>query len=68
MQDFIDRGGEVAKAGARHDYRVPATVRFLGNTQELSAVVFAKLNVKTLALDLKFFRVDYTVHIENGGV
>ena len=68
MKDLTDRGREIAHAGARHDNRVPPPVRFLGNTQEFSAIVLPKLHVKTLALDLELFRVDDAVHIENGGV
>jgi hypothetical protein len=68
MQDFTDRRGEIAHARARHDDRVSTAVRFLGDAQEFPAIVFPKLNVKTLALNLEFLRVDDAVHIENGGV
>ena len=68
LENFTDRRGEIAHARARHDDRVAATVRFLGDAEEFSAVVFTELDVETLPLDLEFFRFDDAIHIENGGV
>src|ERR1700674_4915010 len=52
-EDFADRRGEIAYARARDDDRIAATVCFLGDAQESSAVVFTKLNVETFPLDLQ---------------
>lgn len=61
-QHFTDRRGEVAHAGARNNDRVPAAMRFLGDAKEFSAIVFAKLDVKTLSFDLKLLCFDNAVH------
>jgi hypothetical protein len=62
VKDFANRSRKITDASTRHDDRVPASVRFLGDPEKSSAIVFAKLHVKTLSLYLEFFRVDDAVH------
>jgi hypothetical protein len=62
VEDFADRSREITHAGARHDDRVPPSVRFLGDAQKPAAIVFAVFHVKPLPLDLEFFRFDDAVH------
>jgi hypothetical protein len=62
VKDFVDGGREVTHAGAWNDDRVPSAVRFLGNPEKSPAIVFTKLDVKTLPFDLEFFRLDNAIH------
>src|SRR4051812_10268513 len=62
VKHLADRRREITDAGARHDDRVPSPVRFLGDTEEPSAIVFAILHVKALTLDLELFRLDDAIH------
>src|SRR5207237_447009 len=61
-QNFSNRRRKVIDAGTRHDDAVSASVSFLGDAQESSAVVFAKLDVEMLTLDLQFSRLDDVIH------
>ena len=61
-EHFADRRREIIHAGAWNNDRVPSAMRFFGDTKEFSAIVFAKLNVKTLSFDLKLLCFDNAVH------
>src|SRR5215813_7140595 len=47
---------------AWHDDAVTAAVSFLGDPQELAALIFPELDIKVLALNLQFFRLDDVIH------
>src|SRR4051812_22551445 len=49
-------------ARAGHDDAVAAAVSFLCDTQEPAALIFPELDIKVLALNLQFFRLDDVVH------
>src|SRR5687767_4701295 len=61
-QDLTDRGGEIIYARAGHYDRVSASVRFLRDPEKFTALVLAKLDVKTLSLDLELFGFDDAIH------
>ena len=60
---IIDGGGEIVHSGARHDDRIPAAVRFLGDPEELAAIIFAEFHVEMLPFDLQLPRLDEIVHL-----
>jgi hypothetical protein len=49
---FVDRRRKLIHARAWDDDGITAAVRFLGDAKEFAAVVFTKLDVKMLTLDL----------------
>ena len=63
-EHLTDRGRKIIHARARHDDRIPAPVRFLGDAEEFSALVLAKLNVKTLPFNLELFCLDDAIHFQ----
>ena len=62
VKDLADGGREIADAGAWHDDRVPAAMRFLGDPKKPAAIVLAELDVKTFPLDLELFCLDNAIH------
>ncbi len=67
-QNFGDGGGEIVDAGARDDDGVAAAVRFFGDAEKFSAIVFAQLDVEMLPLDLQLLGLDNVVHGGSRGV
>ena len=61
-QNFSNDRRKIINAGARHDDAVPAPMSFLSDTQEFAAVVLPELDIKVLALNLQFSRLDDVVH------
>src|SRR5215211_1521040 len=61
-QNFSNYCRKLINAGARHDDAVPASMSFLSDTQEPTAVVLPELDIEMLALNLQFFRLDDVVH------
>ena len=61
-QHFADRRREVIHTSARHNDRVSVAVRLFGDSQKFPALILPKLDVKKLALDLDFFRLDDAIH------
>ncbi len=61
---IIDSGGEIVDAGARHNDRIPAAVCFLGDPEELAAIIFAEFHVEMLPFDLQLPRLDEIVHLK----
>src|SRR2546421_12893438 len=62
VKDFANRGGKIPDTRARHDDGVPPPVRFLGDSEKLSAIVLTKLHVETLPFDLELLCLDDAVH------
>jgi hypothetical protein len=62
VKDLVDRGRKVTHPRARDDDCIPSAVRFLGDPKKSPAIVFTKLNVKTLPFDLELFRFDDAIH------
>jgi len=61
-KNFRNRRSKIINARARHDDAVPAAMSFLGDTQEPAALILPELDIKMLALNLQFFRLDDAVH------
>jgi hypothetical protein len=61
-KNFSNRRRELLNAGTWHYDAVTAAVSFLGDTQELAALIFPELDVKVLALNLQFSRLDDVIH------
>jgi hypothetical protein len=57
-----NRRRKLINTRARHDDAVSASMRFLCDTQESTALIFPELDVEVLALNLQFFRLDDVVH------
>jgi len=57
-----NRRRKVFDAGTGHDDAVAAAVSFLGDKQEFAALVLTELDIKMLALNLQFSRLDDVVH------
>jgi hypothetical protein len=62
-EDFANRGGKIIHSGARNDDCVPAAMSLFSDTQKFPAIVLTELDVEMLALDLKFFGLDYVIHL-----
>jgi hypothetical protein len=60
---FVDRRRKLIHARAWDDNGITAAVRFLGDAKEFAAVVFTKLDVKMLTLDLQLPRFDEIIHV-----
>jgi hypothetical protein len=60
---FVNRRGKLIHARARNNDGITATVCFLGNAKEFSAIILAEFHVKMLALDLHLPRLDEIIHI-----
>jgi hypothetical protein len=56
------RRRKLINSRARHDDAVSATMSFFGDTQEFTALVLPELDIKVLALNLQFFRLDDVIH------
>ena len=52
LDHLTDSRGKFTYTRARHDDRVAATVRFLGNAQESSPFILAEFHMEMLAFDL----------------
>jgi hypothetical protein len=61
-KNFRNYRRKFVNARAGDDDAVAAAVSFLCDTQEPAALVFAELDIKVLALNLQFFRLDDVVH------
>src|SRR5262249_40067599 len=61
-QNFSNRRCKVVDASARHDDAVAAAMRFFGDAQESTALVFPELYVEMLTLNLQFSRLDNVIH------
>ena len=59
----LDRGGEIVHAGARDDDGVAPAVRFFGNSQKPSAIIFPEFDMEMLPLDLELLGLDNVVHL-----
>ena len=53
---------KLINAGAGHDDAVTAAVSFFRDAQEPPALIFPKLDVEMLSLNLQFFRLDDVIH------
>jgi len=67
VKHLVDRGREITDPGTRDDDRIPSPVRFLRDPEKPPAIVFTKLNVKTLPFDLELFRLDDAIHFPKNG-
>jgi hypothetical protein len=65
VKDLVDGGREITNTRARDDDRIPSAVRFLGDPEKSTAIVFTKLDVETLPFDLELFRLDDAIHFRN---
>jgi hypothetical protein len=63
-ENVVDRGGEIVQPRARDDDGVPPAMRFLGDSQESSALILAKFEMKSLPFDLNFSRFENAVHLK----
>ena len=61
-QNFSNGRRKVINACAWYDDAVSAPMSFLSDTQEFTAIVLPELDIKMLALNLQFFRLDDVVH------
>ena len=57
-----NRRRKLIDARAGHDDAVAAAVSFLGDTQEPASLIFSELDIKVLALNLEFSRLDDVIH------
>ena len=58
---------EVTQPGAWNNNCIPPAVSFLGDPQEFSPLVLAKLEMKPFPFYLNFFRFENAVHFEHSG-
>src|SRR5436853_5669008 len=63
IDHVIDRSSKFLHARARHDDRVPATVRFFRDPEEFAAVVLAELDVEVLTFDLQLPGLYEVIHL-----
>jgi hypothetical protein len=61
-QNLSNRRRKVIDAGSGHDDAVPASVSFLGDAQESTALVLTELDIEMFALNLQFSRLDDVIH------
>ena len=61
-KNFRNRRRKVINTRTGHNDAVTAAVSFLCDTQEPAALIFPELDIKVLALNLQFFRLDDVVH------
>src|SRR5579864_459 len=62
LNHVIDRCRKIINSRAGHDDCVAATMRFLRNTKEFAAIVFAELDVEMLAFDLQLPGLYEVIH------
>src|ERR1700755_2547489 len=62
VKHLVDGGREMNHSRARDNDCIPSAVRFLRDPEKSAAIVFTKLDVKTLPFDLELFRLDNAVH------
>jgi hypothetical protein len=63
-ENVVDRSGEIVQPRARDDDGVPPAMRFLGDSQESSALILAKFEMKSLPFDLNLSRFKNAVHLK----
>ena len=63
INHVVDSSRKLLHTRARHDNRIPATMRFLGDPKKLAAVIFAEFDVEMLALDLQFPGLYEVIHL-----
>jgi len=63
MHDFARHTHEFVETRAWNDDCVSSSVRFLSNAHETPALVFSEFDIEMLALDLKFSRDNYIIHV-----
>lgn len=61
-RNLIDEVGKIGNTGAGHDDRIPTSVGLFGDSQELSAIVFAVFNEEVLPFHLQFPGFNNFVH------
>jgi hypothetical protein len=67
LKDLVYRSREIIHPRAGNDDRIPAPVRFLGDSEKSSAIIFTKFHVETLPFDLELFCLDDAVHLPKNG-
>ena len=59
---LVDRRIEFIQAGAGHDNRIAAAMRFFRDAQKTAPLILAELDKKMLSFDMQFSARDDVVH------
>jgi hypothetical protein len=63
IDHVVDRGRKFFHARARDNDGIAAAMCFLGNPEELAALIFAQFHVEMLAFDLQLPRLNQIIHV-----